>query len=403
MMSLPVSDQVSPRPTPVFWSHGFRPFFLAAPVYAVLAILYWILVLGADLPLPPDFGPSLWHGHEMLYGFGAATVAGFFLTATPNWTGSDPIRGLPLALLFAAWCGGRVAVWVAGAMPLWLVAIVDLAFLPLLVAFVFVPVVTSGLRRQLVFVPILVVLWLGNLLLWADLLGFAVPDPSWSLRLGIYVVVVLITIMGGRVIPSFTSNYLKQRDRADTEARTAPFEKAVIPATVLVLALDLAGLDGIIGGVLLTALALLHAIRMGYWRGTAVLDEPMLWSLHAGYAWLVIGFALTAAAYLNASIPSTAPLHALTIGGMGGLMLAVMSRATLGHSGRPIVATRLVVVAFVLLHAAAILRVFGPMVAPGLYLEDVVVAGVLWAVSFALFAVRTLPIVLRPHVDGRPG
>ncbi|MCP4329692.1 MAG: NnrS family protein [Alphaproteobacteria bacterium] len=394
---------MSPRSVPIFLSHGFRLFFLAAPAYAALAVVYWVLVLAAGLSVPPLLAPSVWHGHEMLYGFGVAAIGGFFLTAAPNWTAGTPLRGMPLAVLFGIWIAGRAAVWGTAIVPAWLVAVVDLAFLPGLLVAIFVPLVAKGLRRQLVFAPIVIVLWLGDVLLWAGVLGVSAVDPSWCLRLGIYAVVVLITVMGGRVIPSFTANYLKRRDESDPIVPAAALDKAVILATVAVLGLGLAGVAGVVAGTLFAALAVLHAARMSRWQGMATLGEPILWALHAGYAWLVIGFALIAAVAFGAPIAPDAPLHALTIGGMGGLMLAVMSRATLGHTGRPIAAAVPVVAAYVLLHAAAVVRVFGPMVVPHLYLEDIAVAGALWAIAFALFAVWAIPIMMRPRIDGRPG
>ncbi len=388
---------------PILLSFGFRPFFLAAPAYAVIAVGSWIVALGLGLALPPALDPVLFHGHEMVYGFAAAVVAGFFLTVTPSWTGGGALTGVALSSLVALWLLGRVAMWMSALLPTTLVALVDLTFLPALIAAVVAPILTKGLRRQVIFIPILGIFWVGDLLIWLDRLGIVAVDPTWSLSLGIYALVILIVVMGGRVIPSFTSSYLKRASRPDRVVFYPRMDKVAILATVGVLVLELAGSSGVLVGPACAVLAVVHLVRLYGWHGEVSWREPILWALHVAYLWLAIGFGLMAAAYLGAPIATTVALHALTVGALSGLMLAVMSRAVLGHTGRPIVAAPSVVAAYVLLHAAAFVRVAGAFMGPDLFIETMALAGVLWSAAFLLFFLSCLPILLRPRVDGRPG
>jgi len=386
-----------------FLSVGFRPFFLAAGGYAVLVVLAWFVFLGSLQSLPVAGDPVLWHGHEMVYGFGAAVMAGFFLTVTANWSGRGPFRGAGLAGLVTLWALGRVAYWASAALPAWLVGVVDLSFLPCLVVIAMAPVIASGNRKQLVFVVIFAALWLGNLWIFLDWSGLAAVDGRWGLRLGLYAAAMLITVMGGRIIPSFASSYLKRRGDPDTIRFDDRLDRVVIISTLVALVFDLAAGPSVATGILFLFLVGLHGRRVMNWRPGVAFREPILWILYAGYGWLIAAFLLAAAADLAGVGSRTLVLHALGAGAMGVLMIAVMTRAGLGHTGRPVAASRPIVVCYVLINAAALSRAVLPAFLPGLYGEAMALSALLWIGAFALFVVVFAPILTGPRADRHPG
>ena len=386
-----------------FLSVGFRPFFLVAGGYAVLVVLVWFAVLDSPHLLPVVGDPVLWHGHEMVYGFGIAVVAGFFLTVTANWSGQGPFRGAGLAGLVVLWALGRIAYWSSAALPAWLVGVVDLSFLPCLVVIAMAPVIASGNRKQLVFVFIFAALWLGNLWIFLDWSGAAAVDGRWGLQLGLYAAAMLITVMGGRIIPSFASSYLKRRGDADTIRFDDRLDRVVIISTLVVLVVDLAAGPSVATGVLFLILALLHGRRVVNWRPGVALGEPILWILYAGYGWLITAFILAAAADLVGFGSRTLALHALGTGAMAVLMIAVMTRAGLGHTGRPVVAPPLIVASYVLINAAALARAVVPAVLPDLYGAAMGLSALLWIGAFALFVLVFAPILTGPRADRETG
>ncbi len=380
-------------------SAGFRPFFLVAGGYAVLVVLAWFAVLGAPDMLPVGGDPVLWHGHEMIYGFGAAVIAGFFLTVTANWSGRGPLGGAGLVGLVVLWGLGRVAYWASAVLPAWVVGALDLSFLPCLVAIAMAPLIASGNRKQLVFIVIFGALWLGNLWVFLDWSGVAAVDGRWGLRLGLYAAAMLITVMGGRIIPSFASSYLKRCGVTDTIRFDPGLDRVVIIATLAVLVLDLAAGPSLLTGVLFLILAVLHGRRMVNWRPAAALKEPILWILHAGYGWLVVAFLLAAAADLLDFGSRTLALHALGAGAMAVLMLAVMSRAALGHTGRAMKASPLIVVSYVLINAAVLARAVVPAFLPDFLGAAMALSALLWVGAFTLFVIVYAPILTGPRAD----
>jgi uncharacterized protein involved in response to NO len=382
---------------------GFRPFFLASGFYAIIAIAAWLAaLLGLGLP-PVALNPIIWHGHEMLYGFAAAAIAGFLLTVTPKWVNASPVRGSMLAGLVAVWLAGRIVHWTSALLPIEFVAVVDLSFVVLLTIVVARPILASGNKRQLVFVPILGAYWLGNLLIHLDLAGIGGTLGFTGMRLGAYALVILVVIMGGRIIPSFTSNYFKARGTGFKVIFNSGIDKVAMLATPVVLVADLFLIPGSVSGSLFLALALVHFKRLLNWYPLATRSEPLLWVLHTGYAWLAVSFALIALADLGHLLPRTAAFHGLTVGAVGCLMLAVMSRAGLGHTGRPTKAPPAMVLAYGLINAAALMRVIA-LAAPSLGpLTMLLVSGALWIGAFALFVCVYTPILTRPRVDGQAG
>jgi uncharacterized protein involved in response to NO len=348
-------------PVPGLLCAGFRPFFLLAAAWAAIAVPVWLAAYVHGYALGGTLPAMFWHGHEMVFGFGLAAVAGFLLTAIPNWTGRLPVRGLPLALLASFWVLGRIAMLVPGA------ALLDLAFPAALIVVVTRELLAGRHWRNLPMLAALALLFAGNLL-------FHLGIYAAGLRLGIATLLMLIALVGGRIIPSFTRNWLA-KSRPDG-ALPAPEDKLDRVALLVTLAALVAwvGADlawpASIAGVALAA-------RLARWRTSAVLREPLLLILHVGYGWLAFGLVLL-------GLEAPAALHALTVGAIGTMTLAVMTRASLGHTGRPLTADRATRAIFVFISLAAVLRLASPWVG-ALALS---LSGVAWSAAFAVFALH---------------
>lgn len=378
-----------------FFSHGFRPFFLGAGAYATLSVALWGAHLAGVLPLPGGAAlGSVWHGHEMLFGFAAAALAGFLLTATPNWSGRPPLAGPPLVGLAALWFAGRVLMWLPPVLPAWVVAAVDGAFLPALLIAI-LPALVGNPKRQGVFVVILLLLTGSNGLYHGRALGWATADASLALWLGLDCFIVLLTVVGGRVVPSFTANALRQSGIDAPPRSFVWLERATVFATLLVLAFDATGQADLSGAAALAAAAL-HAVRLAGWQGGKS-SAPIVWILHAGYLWIPIGLALKGLGGMGLDT-GDAGLHALGAGAVGTMTLAVMSRAALGHTGRPLHAPPTIVAAYVLVLFAGAGRVAtGLGLLPGSW--GYAGAATAWAIGFGLFTITYLPMFFRPRAD----
>ncbi len=391
----------------ILLGYGLRPFFLFGGLYATLAIVAWLVMLvvpaGAEGATGP-YRPALWHGHEMVFGYTAAVIAGFLLTAVPTWT-ETPILPRPrLALLVALWGGGRLVMWGAALLPPVLVAAVDLLFLPALAAMVAPPIWRRGARRNLVFVALLAVLTAANAAVHAEAIGVGPGIGTPGLVVAVDAVAVLLVIVGGRIVPAFTTNALRQRLGGDPGVRSFPLvNRLSIAFAVGVLVLDAVAAPSAFVGWAALGGGVLLAVRMAGWRTVACLGQPILWVLHLGYAWVVVGYLVKGLAALGAPVDPVTALHALTAGGIGTMTLGVMTRAALGHTGRPLVVAPAIAIAYVMVSVGAVLRVLGPVVTPELYEAANLVAGLLWAGAFAVFGVVYWPILTRPRVDGRPG
>jgi uncharacterized protein involved in response to NO len=381
---------------PVVLGYGFRPFFLLAGIHAAIAIPLWILALhGIDLPRTALPAP-VWHAHEMLFGFIAAAMAGFLLTAVPSWTNQRGYAGAPLAALVLLWLAGRVVMTIPlGLPPLW-AGIVDLAFLPALALMLLPALLRSGNRRNLVFIGLLALLFASNLHFHLNAANSIAP-----LFMGLNAMMFVLTLLAGRVVPAFTSAALKQLGNDIRIRRFQPLDRAALVAVAGVLLVDLVLPGGVYAAFMAAVAALLLALQLGQWQGHRASCMPIVWVLHVGFAWLPVSLAIKSATLFGAAIPATAWLHALTVGAMASMIIGIMSRAALGHTGRPLVTPGPVVVAYWLLTLAALARVFGPMLAPGsLWLT---IAGLLWCLAFLLYLFVYAPILVRPRIDGRPG
>jgi len=384
------------------FGYGFRPFFLGAGILAVLLIPWWAVSLAWGIHLETSWPPQLWHGHEMLYGFIVAAIAGFLLTAVPSWTGARGFAGWPLALLSGLWVLGRAAVATSADWPSWLVATVDLLFLPALAGFVLPPLARER-NRNTPLLAVLTALWGTNV---AFYWGLARGDAALSrhaLLVGVDIVLLLVTVIGGRIVPAFTNTALRQRGISSPVRAWKGMTPLAVGVMVLVAIVDLGWLDSAVAGFVAVAAAIIQAVRLAQWQGLRTLRMPIVWVLHLAYLWLPVGFALKALALLGGAEFAAFYLHALTIGAAATMIMAVMTRASLGHTGRPLLVARSTALAYGLLAGATAVRVFGPTFLALPYAEIVVLAAALWTGAFALFLRVYAPILVSPRVDGKPG
>jgi uncharacterized protein involved in response to NO len=386
----------------VWLEHGFRPLFLAAAVFVPLHVGAWLGILAGVWPAPAWLAAPFWHAHEMLFGVVAAAIAGFLLTAVPVWTASRPPAPSSLAALFALWLAGRLAMGGVGWLPAFLPAALDLAFLLVLAAFVGVRVLRARQRRNAGFPLLLLALAAANALVHLEALGLARETARTGLRAGVWWITLLVVLVGGRITPSFTANALR---RAGDPARvvTRPWvERLVVPCVLVVLVLDLALSRSPVTGAAAGVAGAVLALRLAGWQTRRTLRDPLLWSLHLGQAWLPVALFALAASNLLDTPPWTSALHALTTGAVGTMLLAVMTRVPLGHTGRPLRAPPAAVLAYALVSAGAVGRSAGPALAPDHALPVLLASGALWAIAFAVYAVGYAPILLGPRVGGEP-
>jgi uncharacterized protein involved in response to NO len=385
------------------WGRAFRPFFLGLAIHSVVAAPWWSAAWLGYLPAPGWLIPMWWHGHEMIFGVVAAAIAGFLLTASPVWTGGPALTGRPLAGLFALWLGGRIAFAAAGSLPEWLVAAVDLAFLPAVGAAVVRTLWGSGQIRNYAVVGIVGALAVANAWMHADALGLAPGSARSALRFSVDAVVVLVLVIGGRITPAFTQNAFLRRG-AERAVHSRPWLNALTIGAAAALALaTLATGRTALTGSLAGLAGLAAAARLAGWQPWHTRADPLLWSLHAGAAWVALGLLLVGASDLGAPIPPAAGLHALTAGALGATIMAVITRVGLGHTGRPLELPTGVRWCYVLVHGAALARVAAAFLPGEGQRALLLVSGVAWAAAFGLFAARYWPILTTPRPDGRPG
>ncbi len=387
----------STRRPSILWSLAFRPFFIAAGLWAALAILLWVWLYATGNAIPSRFDPMQWHIHAMLFGFVYPAIAGFLLTAIPNWTGRRPIHGTTLQLLAAIWLAGRVASMVSAVMPLWAAIAIEMAF-PALLCFLATRevVLARNWRNLKVPVPILV-LGVADLLMYLEAGGFDIPAGlGW--RLAIAATIALISLIGGRIIPAFTRNWL-MRQRVTS---LPPTHNHVDTAAIVSLQLGLVAWAFLpeakpVGALLLLA-GVLNLWRLVRWQGLSTLSEPLLTVLHIGYLWIGIGALMLGASLFVSGMPMPAAVHAFTAGAIGTMIVAVMPRVTLGHTGRALQADRGVVAIFALVVLATLVRIAAAFI-PAAYMPLLVLSGLCWALGFGLFVVKYAPILAGPRPD----
>lgn len=388
---------------PALLAQGFRPFFLLAGVWATVGVGLWVAALaGLAVPQGPLPLPR-WHGHEMLAGFVAAAIIGFLLTAVPNWTGRRGYSGAPLLVVLALFLAGRLALFPGSPLPIGIAAPLALAGLPATLLLL-VPALVKAGKPQLFGPPVLVLgFWAGDLLMLGEAAGWW-PGETWRIGqlLMANMALALVGVIGGRIVPSFTLNALRKTDRPAEPHPLPGVDRGAVLALLAVVLVDLAAPDGVLAGSVAAVAALLVALRLSRWHGLRTLGQPILWVLHVAYAFVPLALA-TKAAWLLAEAPWA--LHWLHLQGAGALalmILAVMTRATLGHTGRDVVASPATVAAYLLVALGALTRVFGPALTGG-GLWPLMLAGALWLAGFGLFLGVYGPILLRPRADGKPG
>ena len=375
-------------PWPLPFTAGFRLFFPLAAIATLAIMLRTVLILhGGDAPAG---NPFTWHGHEMLFGYVAAAVAGFILTAVPNWTGTRPVSGLPLVALFLLWITARIGLW-SGDPAGWAIA-ADIAFLPAAALVASRPLWSGGKARQWLPVGVIITLGLANALWHLGPVINAPALPSRALIFTTLLIATLIAVIGGRIIPAFTRNHLRKRG-ASVEPRATDLRDGLAIAASVATALAEPGAPGLVAWLALAA-GVLHGIRLYGWRGLSTWRDPLLFILHVGYGWLAVGYLMLGFGMLSAGWSDTWALHGILTGAIGTMTLAVMTRATFGHTGRPLQAGVVMTTAFVAIQGAIVIRLLGPVVGPHAWH----VAGVLWSTAFLLFLLRCGPMWLRPRV-----
>ena len=392
---IPIAVRANPAPRDfALWRLGFRPFYLLASGFAALSVLLWVAQFTGLLPAAYLQGP-LWHGHEMLFGYTLAVIAGFLFTAVRNWTGLPTPTGSVLAACALLWIAGRVLVLTPFAMP---AAAVNAAF-PVAVAIgIGIPLWRSGNRRNYFFVGLLLLMALATLAFHLSLQGRFDWPQRVGIEAGLDIVLFIMAVVGGRVIPMFTTNGVP-----GTKAVRHPrVEQLALGSVLALLAADVAQAQGVAVGVVALVAALAHAARLALWQPWRTLAKPLVWVLHVAYAWIVAYLLLRSLAGFGLVAGSFA-IHALTVGAIGGMTIGMMTRTARGHTGRPLVADRYEVACFLLVQLAALTRVFGAMAAPSLHVEAVVASGVCWSAAFGIYAVRYWPVLSRARVDGQPG
>lgn len=394
------TSRKGPRWVP--FAYGFRPFFLLAGCYAVIAILAWLAIYAAGgAPVGPIPG-HLWHGHEMLFGFAGAAIAGFMLTAVPSWTGRRGFAGWPLVLLTVTWLVGRVSFATAAHIPSAALLVGELLFMPAL-ALMIAPALFRVRNRNTPLLLVLLAFWIIDAFFLFAVLRGDIPSATNTLRSGIDLILVLITVIGGRIVPSFTSNALKQRGIHAPMRSSKIIDRLTVASMIALLFSGLVSPYHTATAVIAGIACLAHLVRVAGWQPWRTLHDPIVWILHLGYLWLPVALALKSLHLGMGAAWAAAWVHAAGAGAAGTMILAVMSRAALGHTGRPIAAGKPVTLAYILLTLAVLVRTFGPALLPIGYSAVVSLAALLWGVAFLIFVLVYAPILLRPRVDGRPG
>lgn len=398
-MMATTSEQVRSWTGPALFSYGFRPFFLGAGVWAAIAMGLWVSALTGLIELPSAFDPVSWHAHEFLFGYLSAALAGFLLTAVPNWTGRLPVVGWPLAALFGLWLLGRVTVLGSAGLPPVAVAVADLAFPLILAAFLLREIVAGRNWHNLVVFALLAVFTLGNAAFHWEAAQGEYAAQGFGLRIGLGAGLMMVAVIGGRIIPSFTRNWLVRQPAGEKRLPAAPMQrldKAALLLLLLALMAWVALPEARLTAVLLAVAGVAHLARLSRWAGDRTLREPLLLVLHAAYLFLPMG-ALTMAAtiILPARVAPAVAQHLWMAGAIGMTTLAVMTRATLGHTGQPLVADRRTTLLYISLALAVAARVIAglwPNAAP--ILLDF--SGLAWVLAFGGFVVIYGPLLMQP-------
>lgn len=386
------AEQMRAWTGPALFSFGFRPFFLFGSAWAALAMGVWIFALSGMVHLPSRFDPTSWHAHAFLFGYLSAVLAGFLLTAVPNWTGRLPMVGWKLAALFALWCLGRVVVFMSGYLPAGIAPVVDLAFPIVLGGLILQEIIAGKNWRNLIVLALLAVFTVANAIFHFEASRGGYAAQGYGLRLGLATAVMMIAVIGGRIIPSFTRNWLAKTDSAVRPVPPMqPLDKAILLLSIAALAMWVMSPTSKMTAVGLMIFGLLHAVRMLRWQGHHTLSDPLVWVLHVSYLFIPIGALTMSADVFMRGGSFAAGQHIWMAGAIGSMTLAVMTRATLGHTGQKLHANKATVVLYF-----CVLGSVGARWLSGVFPDLITVSGMLWIAAFAGFVVSYGPCLLRP-------
>jgi len=374
---------------PALFAYGFRPFFLAAGLWAAFGILLWLPQYLGLMTLPTAFGPLDWHIHEMLYGYVAASVAGFLLTAIPNWTGRLPVSGWPLAGLVALWLAGRIAILCSAKIGGLAAAVIDVSFLVTLAAVAAREILAGKNWRNLRVLIVLGVLIAGNVVFHAEVLLKGSAD--YGIRIAIGAAILLISLIGGRIVPSFTNNWLTRNNPGRLPVPFSRYDVATMGLSALALVLWIAAPAHVVTGGVLIAAGVLQSGRLARWAGDRALADRLVLVLHVGYAFVPLGFLLLGVAALTGDVPPSAGIHAWMAGAVGLMTLAVMTRATLGHTGQKLQAGPATQAIYACVLIGALLRVIAAVSGS---LPLIEIGGILWIAGFAGYALVYAPLLV---------
>ncbi len=390
----PENEQTAAIPT--IFSHGFRPFFLLGALWAAFAMILWALVLAGDIRLPTRFDPISWHAHEFLFGYLSAVFAGFLLTAVPNWTGRPPLSGWPLLALTGLWGAGRVSIAFSELLAVEVVAFIDCSFSLVLSALILREVISARNWRNLVVPAMLGAFTAANFLFHLDAAGGGAAAQGLGLRLGLAAALMMVAVIGGRIVPAFTRNWLIKAGRAERPAQPMQtYDKAVLLITLVGLLLWVIWPESIHTGLCLFALAAFHTARLLRWRGSSASKEPLIWVLHVGYAFIPLGALVLGVSILFPTMFTVAAAQHVWMAGVIGMMtLAVMTRATLGHTGQRLHASSATVIIYLAVVGSIVSRL-----AAGAFPDWITtlhtLTAISWVAAFGGFVAVYGPLLLR--------
>ncbi|MET1415377.1 NnrS family protein [Roseibium sp. HPY-6] len=386
----------------VVLTKGFRFYFLSAGLFSVFAMFAWTVWLGvhaaggAFVSVPMSMAPHLWHAHEMVYGYAVAVMAGFFITAVPNWTGTEEAGAKFVAASGLIWLLGRLGVWFSSAFDPVVVAIVDLAFIPVLSTAILGRLARKSQVRNMIFLFLLSALFLGNLMMHLDWIGWSSGTAEAGIRVGVFASAAMIAIVGGRVVPAFTRNALNRDGYEGALPRSnAWLDRLGVLSALLATLAAFPFVPVFFLGCIAFAAGAANLLRLAGWNGWAVRNSPILWILHLAFLLLTAGYLVYGSTLILAYMSETAALHLLATGAIGSMTLAMMTRASLGHSGQPLIVKRPIVLAYLMVIAAALIRSFGNLAFD--YFAVMLISGMVWTGAFMLFVWIYFPILTRPR------
>ena len=379
-----------------FFALGFRTFFALSGLSALVLMVLWRSLYDGSLIMDNYFANNYWHAHEMLLGYTVAVISGFLLTAVKNWTGQQTLTGASLACLALLWVYGRILPFYSGLLADEFIALIDFLYLPVLALCLLKPIMSAQYTRGYVFIALILIMSFANGLIHLEILGLAEQSAWTGFQIVIALIIVMILVIAGRIFPFFTEKGLS----GTLTIRNPLYDALSIGSALLVFSLSIMQISGVLLALTAILAAVINILRVKDWYEFRVWFVPLLWVLYIGYAWIIIGFFLTALSAFDIIQPNLA-LHAFTMGGIGVITLGMMARVSLGHTGRVLKASHAMAIAFALINLAVLVRVFIPILLPNWYADIIYVSTILWLAAFALFAFIYAPILTSARPDGK--